>query len=142
MAKVVTYLITFIIVFGLLPYVAYTAYFNHQDGLYNSLVEVDSYTTLDKDYTIKTMKYNSVRGEEICTFKVYLVDEKDNAKKYFLKNVVINSEDAEIKYDDTEPKDGVIKIIYSNHQGTETKMVQVNCKTKTPPGKKLRNGWI
>ena len=131
MAKVVTYLITFIIVFGLLPYVAYTAYFNHQDGLYNSLVEVDSYTTLDKDYTIKTMKY-----------KVYLVDEKDNAKKYFLKNVVINSEDAEIKYDDTEPKDGVIKIIYSNHQGTETKMVQVNCKTKTPPGKKLRNGWI
>ena len=67
MAKVVTYLITFIIVFGLLPYVAYTAYFNHQDGLYNSLVEVDSYTTLDKDYTIKTMKYNSVRGEEICT---------------------------------------------------------------------------
>ncbi|MBQ1537710.1 MAG: hypothetical protein IIZ73_05260 [Ruminococcus sp.] len=141
MAKVVTYLITFIILFGLLPYIAYTAYYKHQDGLYISLTEVDSYTTLDKNYSIKTMKYNSVRGEEICTFKVYLVDE-NGGTEYFLKNVVINSEDAEITYSDTEPKDGIIKVIYSNHAGTESKMVQVDCKTKTPPGKKLRNGWF
>ncbi len=139
MSKAITYIITFLIIFGLLPYIFYNAYFNHQDGIYKTLSEYDSYTTLDKNYTIKTMQYNSVRGEEVSTFKVYLIDERDGGKAYFLKNVTILS-DVTITYDDTEPKDGVIKIIYTGDN--ETKMVQVDCNTKTPPGKKLRIGWI
>lgn len=140
MSKAITYIITFIIVFGLLPYVAYTVYFNHQDDIYKTLKEYDSYTTLDKNYSIDVMQYQSVHGEEVYTFKVYLVDHTDSDKAYFLKNITISSTNTEITYDDTEPKDGVIKTMISG--GSETKMVQVDTKTKTPPGKKLRIGWI
>ena len=140
MSKAITYIITFLIVFGLLPYVGYNVYFNHQDDIYKTMKEYDSYTTLDKNYSIDVMQYQSVHGEEVYTFKVYLVDHTDHDKPYFLKTVTISSDNTEITYDDTVTKDGVIKTMITG--GDETKMVQVDCKTKTPPGKKLRLGII
>lgn len=140
MSKTITYIITFLILFGLLPCVIYTLYYDHEDDIYKGLKEYDSYTTLDKNYSIQVMQYQSVHGEEVYTFKVYLVDKTDNDKAYFLKNVKISSDNTEISYDDTEPKDGVIKTFISG--GGETKMVEVDCNTKTPPGKKLRTGWF
>lgn len=139
MSKTITYIITFAIVFLLIPYVAYTAYFNHQDGLYVTLEEYDSYDTVDKSYSMKVMKYKGIHGEEVYTFKVYLYD-KDEDKAYFLKNVKVSSTDTEIEFDDDVALHNTLTAIISG--GSDKYMVDVDVKTKTPPGKKMRLGII
>ena len=93
--KIITFL-TIVIVLVALPYCIYTVYINHQDDLFKTLTEYDSYTTLDKGYDIKFMKYQGVSGEEVYNFKVYVVRKSDNEVK-FIRNVKISSYSTEIK---------------------------------------------
>ena len=93
--KIITFF-TIIIVLVALPYCIYTVYINHQDDLFKTLSEYDSYTTIDKEYEIKVMKYQGVSGEEVYNFKVYVVRKSDNVIK-FIRNVKVSAYGTEVK---------------------------------------------
>lgn len=139
MAKTITYIITFAIIFLLIPYVAYNAYYDHQDGIYKTLEEYDSYTTVDNSYSLKVMKYKGIHGEEVYTFKVYLYDKKED-KAYFIKNIKVSSNGTEVDFNDDVALHGKLSATISG--GSDKYLVEVDVKTKTPPGKKLRIGIV
>ena len=137
MEKKIVTIITILIVLVGLPYVIYNIYINHQDDLYRTLTEYSSYTTLDKKYDIKIMKYRGVTGgEEVHDFKVYIV-QKSNDKAYFVKNVSISAYGTNIEFsEDTSITKNDLKIMFSS--STKKELVTLDMNELRVKGQKFR----
>ena len=134
--KLITF-ITILIVFIGLPYIIYMMYINHQDDLYRTLTEYSSYTTLDKNYDVKVMKYQGVTGgEELYNFKFYIVDNSTDTK-YFIKNLNVSAYGTDIQYsEDTTLGRYDVKI--KIHSATKDEMLTVDLKELRIKGQKVR----
>ncbi|MCR5122528.1 MAG: hypothetical protein K6B74_08935 [Ruminococcus sp.] len=134
--KLITF-ITILIVFIGLPYIIYMMYINHQDDLFRTLTEYSSYTTLDKNYDIKVMKYQGVTGgEELYNFKFYIVDNSTDTK-YFIKNLNVSAYGTDIQYkEDTELGRYDVKIMI--HSASKDEMLTVDLKELRIKGQKVR----
>lgn len=142
MSKSITYIITFLVIFIVLPIGAYTFYCDYQDGLYPTLVEYDSYTTKDKDFDVKVMKFNGLSGEEVYNFKLFLVNKKTN-EAIFIKTVKISSYGTAIEYE--EDKSLIdrynVKVTFTA-TGGKIEVVEVDTVNGRVFGKKLRGGFL
>lgn len=143
MSKRITYLITFIILFIFLPIGIYIFYFNYQDGLYTSLEEFASYTTKDKTYDVKVMKYKGVGdGEETYTLKTYLVNNDTNEVVYInTKRISAYGTDVTFTEDTPFPSEYTITVMMSSTKG-KTEMTQIDAINGLIKGKKLRGNII
>ena len=74
LSKKLTYIVTFIVIFGLLPYGIYKFYYKYQDGLYSGLSEYSTYTTPDGKYTVSLRDTKQFGNEDEVVLKIYLVD--------------------------------------------------------------------
>ncbi len=143
MSKRITYLVTFIILCILLPIGIYMFYFNYQDGLYSTLEEFASYTTSDKTYDIKVMKYIGVGdGEESYTLKTYVVN-NDTNEVVFINTNRISAYGTEVTFseDNTLPNDKYVTVMISSSSG-KTIMTQIDTLNGLIRGKKLRGNII
>ena len=143
MSKRITYLITFIIIFVFLPIGIYIFYFNYQDGLYNTLEEYASYTTLDKTYDVKVKKYKGVGdGEETYTFKTYVVN-NDTDEIVYIGTNRISAYGTEVTFseDTPYPNEYTVTVMMSASNG-KTEMLQFDPVSGLRKGKKLRGDII
>ncbi len=117
--KIVTF-ITIVLVLVIVPYVIYTVYIRHQDDMYKTLKEFTSYTTLDKEYDIKVMKYQGVSGEEVYNFKFYIT-KKSTGETKFIKNLKISSYGTDIKFtEDKKSTSYTVDVVAKSSSGSET----------------------
>ena len=135
--KIITFF-TILIVLVALPYCIYTVYINHQDDLYKTLTEFDSYTTINKDYDIKVMKYQGVSGEEVYNFKVYVVRKSDGEVK-FIRNVKVSAYGTEFKCtEDKKHTSYDVDVIISSSSNSDKDAFTVDLENMIVKGQRVR----
>jgi hypothetical protein len=85
LSKKVTYIITFLIIFLLLPFVGYKLYYKYESDLYLSLQEYSSYTTLDGKYSVMAMDTKQFGSEDSISLKIYLIDNESGEVSYICR---------------------------------------------------------
>lgn len=136
MEKIVITIITILIALGVV-YVGYNVYINHQDDIFTTLAEYDSYTTNDKQNQIKIMKYNSVAGgEEKYSFKIYLTN-KDGEEPVFIANCSTSAYGTTIDFtEDIKAQDNIVTVTISSNSGVD--IIKVDTVEKIEQGQKVR----
>jgi hypothetical protein len=128
LSKKVTYIITFLIVFLLLPYGIYRFYFWYQVDLYPSLSDYEEYTGADGKYTVSIKDTNQYGSEDTLVLKVYLVD-NDSGEVTFIERKRFNTLNSEITYG--ENKSGSAnEIIVTFKEKSSTDKLLIDCNEK------------
>jgi hypothetical protein len=121
LSKKLIYLVTFAVIFLLLPYGIYRFYINYQDGLYLSMQEFSSYTTLNGSYTVEVMDTKQFGSDETTDVKIYLINNNTDEVTYIChKKQKTYGSDITYKEDKS---DDAFNVLVELSSGT----VDINC---------------
>lgn len=125
LSKKLTYIVTFIVIFGLLPYGIYKFYYKYQDGLYSGLAEYSTYTTPDGKYTVSLRDTKQFGNEDEVVLKIYLVDNSANEAHYIAKKRFNTTSGAKVTYNtDHDDTAYTVEVTFS---GSSAELVKIDC---------------
>lgn len=125
LSKKLTYIVTFIVIFGLLPYGIYKFYYKYQDGLYSGLAEYSTYTTPDGKYTVSLRDTKQFGNEDEVVLKIYLVDNSAKEAHYIAKKRFNTTSGAKVTYNtDHDDSAYTVEVTFS---GSSAELIKIDC---------------